>query len=617
MANKRFSYYAWGLLAYNLAVILGGAYVRASISGDGCGDHWPSCMGSLIPHNGRIQTLIEFSHRASTGLLLPLILVLVFWSFRAFPKGHSVRKGAVLAFSLTIAEALIGAGLVLFKLVAHDQSVYRAIVMPTHLVTTFLLLMALTLTAWWGSGGAGIQLKGQGAMTGLMGVGLFAAILLGISGAVTALGDTLYPAKSLAEGFRQDFSPSAHFLISLRIFHPLIAISAGLYLLLISGLAIRLRPSSQVRQFAGLLGTAFLIQMAAGLLNLLMLAPIAMQLVHLLLADALWIVLVLLTAATLAEGVPHLELTEAEGAKSLLAGPVSWKDYVALTKPRVISLLLFTTITAMYIAAGTDHKPLPSLGLFLAVSVGFYMAAGASNAINMVLERDLDVRMARTSKRPPVTQKIPPSAALKFAFALTVGSFGLLWWKANLLSAAMALSGLACYVIVYTIWLKRRTWSNIVIGGAAGAFPPLVGWAAVTGNLSLMAWCLFGIIFLWTPVHFWALAILIKEDYAKAGVPMLPVVRGERATVIQIAFYTLLTILISLLPFMLRQENGRLMAGGFYLGAAVLLNAVLLWRSFRLYQQPDRSRAKSLFHYSMLYLALLFLALAVDKVRWI
>jgi protoheme IX farnesyltransferase len=175
----------------------------------------------------------------------------------------------------------------------------------------------------------------------------------------------------------------------------------------------------------------------------------------------------------------------------------------------------------------------------------------------------------------------------------------------------LALAGLAFYVIVYTLLLKRRTWSNIVIGGAAGAFPPLVGWAAVTGDLSPLAWCLFGIIFLWTPVHFWALALLIKEDYARAGVPMLPVVHGERATVFQIACYAVLTGAVSLLPVWLPGE-GRGGLGGFYLATAVLLNGVLLSQSLKLYRHPERPQARSLFKYSMVYLALLFLAMAVD-----
>jgi heme o synthase len=643
MAKLRFNQYAWGLLAYNMAVVLGGAFVRASISGDGCGNHWPDCNGQLIPHHGRIQTFIEFSHRASTGLLVALILGLVVWAFRAHPKGHPVRKAAVGALLLTFAEAMIGAWLVHFHLVAHDESVYRAIAMPIHLVTTFLLLMSLALTAWWGSGGGAPRLKGQGAMAWVMGLALLGTLLLGVSGAITALGDTLFPAHSLREGLRQDFAPSAHFLISLRIYHPLIALSAGLYLLLVAGLAMNLRPAADVQRFARLLLMLFLTQMGAGLMNLALQAPIWMQLVHLLVADLLWISLVLLTASALAEGVPHVGLASLRGDRHvsgalggsalsprlftptarrvgtglLISHRATWKDYLALTKPRVISLLLFTTLTAMFIAAGGRRGPGPSVGLCLAVAIGFSMAAGAANAINMVLERDLDLRMGRTEKRPTVTQTIPARSALQFALGMMVGSFVLLWGAANLLSALLALAGLAFYVIVYTLLLKRRTWTNIVIGGAAGAFPPLVGWAAVTGDLSALAWCLFGIIFLWTPVHFWALAILIKDDYARAGVPMLPVVRGERATVVQIAFYAVLTVAISALPALLQGRNGHSAVGWVYLAAAALLNAALLWRSLQLLRRPDRPRARSLFHYSMVYLALLFLAMAVDRAHWI
>lgn len=619
MGRIRFHHYAWGLLAYNLAVILGGAFVRASVSGDGCGSHWPNCNGELIPQISRIQTVIEYSHRLSTGLLLPLILALVWLAFTQFPKGHPVRRGSVMSLVLTLAEALIGAGLVLFRLVAHDQSAERAVVMPLHLVATFLLLMSLALTAWWGGGGEMPRMRNQGGMLWALVLALLAAVALGISGAITALGDTLFPAGSLSEGLRQDFSPSAHFLLGLRIYHPLIAITAGVYVVLVAALAMHLRPSDDVRKFARITVALFLVQLTAGLLNLVWLAPIWMQLVHLLLADLLWISLVLMAAAAMAEGVPHVELGGNLGdhGRGQPVPPATFKDYVALTKPRVISLLLFTTLTAMFIAANSRSGPAPSFWLCLAVGLGFYMASGSANAINMVLERDLDLAMGRTSHRPTVTRAISPRSAFQFALALMVGSFGLLWGAANLLTAMLALAGLAFYVVIYTLLLKRRTWHNIVIGGAAGAFPPLIGWAAVTGHLTPMAWCLFGIIFLWTPVHFWALAIMLKEDYARAGVPMLPVVRGVRATVVQIAGYTALTVICSLLPVVLQGGNGRSAVGWFYLGAAILLNLVLILRSAQLFRHPERPQARSLFTYSMAYLALLFLAMAVDRTHWI
>jgi len=235
------------------------------------------------------------------------------------------------------------------------------------------------------------------------------------------------------------------------------------------------------------------------------------------------------------------------------------------------------------------------------------MSAGAANAINMVVDRDIDIAMKRTSTRPTVTQSIPSRNVLLFSFVLATGAFALLWSAANLLAAVLALSGLVFYVVVYTMLLKRRTWQNIVVGGAAGAFPPLVGWAAVTNDLPPLALYLFAIIFVWTPVHFWALALLLKDEYAAAGVPMLPVVKGDRNTVIQIGIYAVITFAVSLVPFLMPQ------VGWIYAGTAVVLNVILLYLCLQLYRQTSRPRASKLFHYSMVYLAILFLMLAVDR----
>jgi heme o synthase len=435
-------------------------------------------------------------------------------------------------------------------------------------------------------------------------------MLLAVTGAVAALGDTLFPAETLRHGLAQDLDPAAHFLLRLRPLHPLLAATVGLYLLLLAGLLAHLRPSPGVARVAKAMCVLFGIQIVAGLVNLVLLAPVAMQLIHLLLADAVWVLLVLAALEAFAVGVVHVEksnisvLEPAAAARAAAAlGAATVGDYIALTKPRVISLLLFTTLAAMIIAG----KGWPGWTLFIAVAIGGYLAAGAANAINMVIDRDIDGHMDRTAQRPTVTQKIPSRDALLFAYALAASSFAILWSAANLLTAMLAFAGLVCYVIVYTLYLKRRTWHNIVIGGAAGAFPPLVGCAAVTGHLDVLAWSLFGIVFLWTPVHFWALALLLKEDYARAGIPMLPVVLGERVTVIQIAVYTVLTAAISAVP-LLTHDTGRI-----YLVAAVGLNALLMLRSLQLFKRPDRPRASSLFKFSMTYLALLFLAMAVDR----
>jgi len=277
-------------------------------------------------------------------------------------------------------------------------------------------------------------------------------------------------------------------------------------------------------------------------------------------------------------------------------------DYLALTKPRVISLLLVTTLTTMFVANRS-----PGFGVIVATMVGGYLAAGGAGAINHYLERDIDAHMSRTSKRPLPSGRIDPRSALWFGIALGASSFALFALAVNMTAALLAITGLLGYVFVYTIWLKPLTPQNIVIGGAAGAVPPLVGWAAAAGHLEASAFYLFAIVFYWTPPHFWALALLLKDDYARTGIPMLPVVDGEKETRRQILLYGWLLLAITTLP---------LAAGLFgtvYLGGAAVLNAVFLWLCFRLYRRSDRRSALLLFHYSLLYLALLFVVMAVDK----
>ena len=277
-------------------------------------------------------------------------------------------------------------------------------------------------------------------------------------------------------------------------------------------------------------------------------------------------------------------------------------DYVRLTKPRVISLLLVTTAGAMCVAAGG----LPGGWLLLWTMVGGYLAAGGANAINHYIDRDIDGRMARTTTRPVVAGRVAPGRALVFGIALGVISALVLGLAANWLAAGLALAGLALYVGVYTLWLKRTSLHNIVIGGSAGAVPPLVGWAAVTGDLGLSAWLLFAIVFYWTPPHFWALALMLERDYAAAGIPMLPVVRGVEETKRQILLWTLVMVGVTLLPVV----SGA--AGAFYLVSALALGAVFIVLAALLARDPAIGWARATFHYSLLYLALIFVALVVD-----
>lgn len=301
MNGSRFPSFAWGVLGYNLLVVLWGAFVRATGSGAGCGSHWPLCNGAVVPRAAQVETLIEFTHRLTSGIALLAVVGLLVWAARSYPRGHHVRLGAALSMGFMVLEALLGAGLVLFGLVDDNASMARAFAMVAHLVNTFLLIGSLALTAWWASGGAPVRLRGQGVAGALLAVSLLGLLLTGASGAIAALGDTLFPARSLAEGLRADFSLTAHLLLRLRVLHPLIAIAAGLYTLFAVRMVQRLRPGAATRRAAALVSLMVLIQLAAGTINVALLAPVWMQLVHLLLADLLWIATLLFAAAALAD----------------------------------------------------------------------------------------------------------------------------------------------------------------------------------------------------------------------------------------------------------------------------------------------------------------------------
>jgi len=310
MKMTKFAKFAWGVLFYNILVILWGAYVRATGSGAGCGSHWPSCNGEIIPRAPQIETIIEFTHRMMSGLSLVLIVILLVWAFKAYPKGNIVRKGAVLTIVFIITEALLGAGLVLFEWVAHDASVGRALAMTVHLANTFFLLASITLTAWWASGGSRPEMRGNRSIVLLLVIGWIGLLILGMSGALTALGDTLFPVTSLEQGLTQDFSSTTHYLIRLRLLHPTIAIIVALYLILLASYLRTARAGDDVRRFSLALTLVFIIQLVAGFINVFLLAPVWLQIIHLLLADLSWISLVLLSAVTLTGAKVHTQTSD-------------------------------------------------------------------------------------------------------------------------------------------------------------------------------------------------------------------------------------------------------------------------------------------------------------------
>jgi len=298
---NRFAKYSWIVLGWNMLVILWGTIVRATGSGAGCGNHWPSCNGSFLPTPERIQTVIEFIHRMMSGSALILVLILLLWGLRSYPKGSHQRIGFIGAAVFIIIEALLGAGLVLFKLVGTDTSIFRALAVSLHLLNTFILLAFLALNAWWASGGKKLSIRDRGALPLLFGIGLVGVALIGMSGAITALGDTLFPSTSLAQTLAEQSDPGAHFLIRLRIYHPIIAILVGVYTLYLVK-HLHGKFSSQIgKRFCILLGVLILLQWIAGVSNVILLAPYWMQVVHLFLADSVWISYILLAGFTFSQ----------------------------------------------------------------------------------------------------------------------------------------------------------------------------------------------------------------------------------------------------------------------------------------------------------------------------
>jgi heme A synthase len=307
----RLARFAWGVLAYNIAVILWGAYVRASGSGAGCGEHWPLCNGVLLPRDPGLATVIEFSHRITSGLALISVVVLLVWVWRTCGSGHPARRGAAWTVFFMLTEAAVGAGLVLFQLVADNATMARAMFMAVHLLNTFILLGALTLTAWWLEGGEAWSPAGHGGRTLGFGVATVGLLLVGVSGAVAALGNTLYPDGSLAEGLAADLSATSHFLIRLRILHPTFAILTGLGL--IFGAPRLATPGGTSGRLARAVASLAAVQLALGAINVALLAPVWMQIVHLLVADLLWIAFVLLAASALTVRVDAPAFARAAG----------------------------------------------------------------------------------------------------------------------------------------------------------------------------------------------------------------------------------------------------------------------------------------------------------------
>jgi protoheme IX farnesyltransferase len=567
-------------------IVLGGV-VRITGSGLGCGDHWPRCNGQWFPPLD-LPTMIEIGHRWAAALVSVVVLSLAVVAWARHRREPALLRPATLAFVLLVVQVLLGA--VTVKLALPPW------VIITHLANAMALLATLLvvgLRASDPSGAAPPKLDRRHGSHGLVlaeaalgfTVILFGAQVANFHAGLLCLGLPLCNGSVL---------PPPTPLAALHWTHRVLAFA---FLALAIIVASRVRKTTgpagaRVRRSALLVLGATVVQIVVASAMVLNLLPPSLRALHLLVGSLVWAALVVLVfhSARTPAGVP---------GRPSLAG-----DLVTLTKPRIISLLLVTTIAPMFITPAG----LPSLFQILWVVLGGYLMAGGANAINMWFDRDIDSTMSRTRLRPIPSGRVAPSAGLVFGIALGAVAFGVFWYKVNHLSAWLALGGLLVYVFVYTIWLKRTSPQNIVIGGAAGAVPPLVGWAAMTGRLDLAAVYLFAIIFYWTPPHFWALALIKQADYAKAGVPMMPVVRGEARTKYEMLVYTLVLLPLTIMPTFF----GAL--GLFYGVAAAVLGARLLWYCVRLIRERGVTPvAWQMYRYSLLYLALLFVAMGVDR----
>ena len=571
-------------------VLIGlGGLVRATDSGLGCPD-WPRCFGRLVPP-AELHPWIEHSHRLVASVVVVLVALLVVAAWRTGQE-RVVRRAAVAALVLVLAQAMIGAFVVWWKL--------RADSVTLHLATALALVAMLIFIDFRARHGPARRHGQDRRFVRLVEVGaglLYLQMLVGS----TVTGHQAGLAYPLAVVW-PDLGPS---VARIQLAHRVLAVVVATLIVVTWVVARRTqRAHPTVTRLAGYAAGLVAVQVALGMANVANRLSALTVVPHLTVGALLWGTMVALALhADRFAGTGVRDPAEPEPARARTARQ-SAKAYFLLTKPRIIELLLVTTVPTMFIAA----RGVPPPWLMAATLFGGALSAASANVLNCYLDRDIDALMRRTARRPLPAHRVDPADALRFGLVLGVAGFVWLWATVNLLSAALATAAILFYVFVYTLGLKRRSTQNIVIGGAAGAVPVLVGWAAVTGRVGLPALVLFAIIFYWTPPHFWALSLRFKDDYAAAGVPMLPVVRGARETSTQILYYTVLLVAVTLLLY----PAGRM--GALYLAAAVALGGAFIWRALELRRDLTGRRAIRLFSFSNTYLALLFCAMAVDAV---
>ena len=607
----RFQKLAAVTLGTAILLVVVGVIVRATDSGLGCPD-WPFCHGQLLPPLDDPKAWIEWTHRTIAAIIGFEIVGLAVLAIRDHRDRPSLLLPSLAAVGLVGFQAWLGRETV--RLGNSGESV------TAHLTAALLLVGLLVFVTVRAGFPARVGRGGSQRFTLLSAfttIATFALLLFGSQ--VTATDSALvFPDWPLMGG---SLVPTLTDATSAHVLHRWVAAVVGLFAAVVAIVAWRTqRDRPTIVRLA--LGTAALyaIQVVVGGLQVLTGLSGWSQTLHLALGAVIFASYVGLSVTSFYVArmtVAGAGAGEGAGPGTTPAARHTTRDsvraYMALTKPRIIELLLVTTVPAMVLAT----RWVPGLdwgewGVLVAWTlVGGTLAAGSANAINCYLDRDIDGLMARTRRRPLPAHEVEPERAMVFGLVLGVVSFVLMAWFVNLLAAFLTLLAIGFYVVVYTMLLKRSTPQNIVIGGAAGALPPVIGWAAVTGDVGVPALILFALVFYWTPPHFWALSLRIRKDYAAAGVPMLPVVRGIPETTRQIGLYTLLMVAISLVLWPVAQM------GIVYLSAAVGLGTVFIWQAYRLWRRGASEEASTrgaiqLYRYSISYLSLLFLAVAVD-----
>jgi len=594
------------LLGATIALVVIGVIVRATDSGMGCPD-WPLCYGQIIPpttDSGDViayKAWLEWIHRAIAAVIGLIVLAVVALALRNLKDRRSLQGASIALLGLVLFQAWLGRQTVLESNSGASVTAHLASAMAFVGLQVWVLARsgyAETL--------GGIRRASGSVVAPIVAAGAIYALLLfgsNVTGTDTGL---LYPDWPLMGGTL--FPPITELSTPMILHRYATAIVA---LILISAIWIVRREKgspARVRQLLTYAAAVFAVQCVIGAVQIFTkLAPWT-QTLHVALATVIWILTVGAASIALLEGRVAGGSSPGGPKRSELTLRETIFAYVALTKPRIVELLLITTVPAMLLAA----HGFPPLTLIAATLVGGTLSAASANVFNCIIDADIDAKMARTAARPLVTGRISIGAALLFASILGVASFLFLAFTTTMMAAFVSLLAIAFYVLIYTLILKRSTPQNIVIGGAAGALPPVIGWAAVTGDISLVPILLFALVFYWTPPHFWALALRIGPDYAAAGVPMLPVTAGPAETARQIWLYTILLVVMSL---MLWAVAGM---GLVYLGAAIVGGGIFLLRAWRLRSDVLGDGllrgATRLYRYSISYLTLIFAAIAIDSI---